>query len=125
MAIKPKKQMPANKGETGGGAPRGGAGRDLGGRSGGASNLTNAIQKRSVKVVKPAPSEQRALENTASTFRTQARKSGLAAKIAEKTVKRGAPKATVKVNSAPARTADAAKAANAKALKAANKGKKK
>lgn len=104
MAIKPKKQMPANKGETGGGAPRGSGG---------------------VKVIKSAPKPQRALENAASTFKTGTAKDGSAAKVGAKSVKTGAPKSTVKINSAPKNSPDAAKAANDKALKAANKGKKK
>lgn len=80
-AMKPKKQMPANKGETGGGIRSAGTG--------------------SVRVLKPAPKAQRALENAGSTLKTNMAKSGDAAKIAAKSVKTGAPKSTVKINSAP------------------------
>ncbi len=103
MAIKPKKQTPSNRGETGGGAPRGG----------------------SVRVLKPAPKAQRDLENSASKSRAEGAKSGLSAKLGAKGVMTGSPKSTVKINSAPKKSPDAARAANAKALKAANKGKKK
>ena len=109
MAIKPKKQMPANKGETGGGAPRGSGG---------------------VKVIKSAPKPQRALENAASTFKTGTAKDGSAAKVGAKSVKTGAPKSTIKINSGKSNNKGFDKVGgklsnDAKALKAANKGKKK
>lgn len=104
MAIKPKKVI-SSRGEGGvGGAARGGG-------TGG-----------SVKVVKEPFQKAR---NSAETINVNARKSGLMARLREQEVKQSKPAKVVKINSAPAKSPDAAKAANAKALKAANKGKKK
>jgi|688.fasta_scaffold1722670_2 hypothetical protein len=88
-----------------------------------ASKATDKIAKNSVKTV-PSDNILRARKNLESTVNTIAAKSGgLAKRDASfvKTKKMG----TIKVNSAPAKSADAAKkSADAKALKAANKKKK-
>lgn len=82
MAIKPKKQMPANKGETGGGV-RGGIG----------NKIKAAITKKSpakplkepksaVKVVPPMPPAMRKAMNDYATSNSMRMKSGKAAKDA-------------------------------------------
>ena len=68
---------------------------------------------------------QRKSANQAATNTAAERKSGALAKTTGSRVMTGKPKGTIKINSAPAKSADAAKkAADAKALKAANKKKK-
>jgi len=95
-----------------------------------ASKATDKIAKNSVKV-KPGTKAgsmadaERKIKNAAATNLATARKSGELAKATGLRVMTGKPKGTIKINSAPAKSADAAKkAADAKALKAANKKKK-
>ena len=66
-----------------------------------AKTKAEKIAKNSVRVVSKSPDEARKLKNAGSTFKTEAAKSGLAAKVGAKSVKTGTPKTTVKVNSAP------------------------
>ena len=80
----------------------------------------------SVKVVKPQSAAKRLEKNAAEKSRVETAKSGAWAKYGSDSVKSMKPAKVVKINSAPAKSADAAKkSADAKALKAANKGKKK
>ena len=96
--------MRSDRPETAGGGTRGsGVGRDIGGRSGGASNLTNAIQKRSVRVV-PADKLSRASKNIKSNEKVQNAKSGTTAKRGALDVKQSKPAKVVKINSAPKKT---------------------
>jgi hypothetical protein len=102
-------------------------GFDIGGRSGGASNLTNAIQKRSVKVVKPTKAAVRLEKNSMAKAKADTAATGAMARYYAGQIEknRQLPSKVVKINSAAkAKSADAAKSANAKALKAANKKKK-
>jgi hypothetical protein len=110
------------RGESGSVPFRGGMGRDAGGRSGGASNLANAIQKRSVKVV-PSDKLKGVSKNIKSNEAVQNAKSGTAAKRGALDVKQSKPAKVVKVSSAAAKAAKTKAAAKveAKALKAANK----
>jgi hypothetical protein len=83
---------------------------------------TNYVANRSVKVrTSTNPSEAKRM-NEFSTAKTKDRASGATAKRESAAVKQSKPAKVVKINSAPAKSADAAKkAADAKALKAANK----
>jgi len=87
---------------------------------------TNYVANRSVKVrTSTNPSEAKRM-NEFSTAKTNDRASGATARRESAAVKQMKPAKVVKINSAPAKSADAAKkSADAKALKAANKGKKK
>jgi hypothetical protein len=95
--------------------------------SGGGGGVTGgtggASRGGSVKVKRPLPQGNKVMNDNASEI-AKLRKSGEFAKRSEKNVvtkKMG----TIKINSAPAKSADAAKSrADAKALKAANKKKK-
>ena len=82
---------------VGGGAGRG-VGRDIGGRSGGASNLTNAIQKRSVRVMPAKPQGNKGM-NSNSREIADLRKSGELAKRSAKQVKQSKPAKVVKIKS--------------------------
>jgi hypothetical protein len=86
---------------------------------------TTYVANRSVKVRNSTnPSEAKRM-NEFSTAKTNDRASGATAKRESAAVKQSKPAKVVKINSAPAKSADAAKkAADAKALKAANKKKK-
>lgn len=80
------------------------------------------IAKNSVKVVKPQGKLANASTNIKAKERAQDIASGSRAKRESANVKQTKPAKVVKINSAPAKSADAAKkAADAKALKAANK----
>lgn len=83
---------------------------------------TNYVANQSVKVrTGTNPSEARRM-NKASTASTNDIASGATAKRESAAVKQSKPAKVVKINSAPAKSADAAKkTADAKALKAANK----
>jgi len=111
-----------SRGGMAGGARTSSVGRDAGGRSGGASNLTNAIQKRSVRVV-PSDKLKGASQNIKSNEAVQNAKSGTTAKRGALDVKQSKPAKVVKVNSASAKAAKTKAAAKveAKAIKAANK----
>ena len=94
----PKQNISAT---NGGGAPVSGkSGYDVGGRSGGASNLTNAIQNRSVRVVS-ADSLKRTSTNIKSNEAVQNAKSGTAAKRGALDVKQSKPANVVKIDSNP------------------------
>jgi hypothetical protein len=110
------------RGGMAGGTRTSSVGRDAGGRSGGASNLANAIQKRSVKVV-PADKLKGVSKNIKSNEAAQNAKSGTTAKRGALDVKQSKPAKVTKVNSAPAKSEKTKTAAKveAKALKAANK----
>lgn len=85
-----------------------------------------AASTPNVRVVKAEGGPYRwETRNDISTMMAWRRQSGEYAKTSANKVVKGAPSRTIKVNSAPKRTPDAARSANAKALKAANKGKKK
>ena len=94
---------------------------------------TEQVARNSVKVRKPdpqVPNDVRIARNNNATKMAARMKSGELAKTTGSRVNTNPPlgktKTTVKINSAPAKSADAAKkSADAKALKAANKGKKK
>jgi hypothetical protein len=97
-----------------------------------AAKATDKIAKNSVKVVKPdpqVPNDVRIARNNNATKMAARMKSGELAKTTGSRVNTNPPlgktKTTVKISSKPAKSADAAKkAADAKALKAANKKKK-
>ena len=93
-------------------------GRDIGGRSGGASNLTNAIQKRSVRVVS-SDKLKGVSKNIKSNEAVQNAKSGTAAKRGALDVKQSKPAKVVKINSSTKSTSKTK--TDSKALKAANK----
>lgn len=102
------------RGESGGVPARMGGGAGAASRGG------------SVKVIKAMSKRDRDFKNKGAEINAKAYKSGEAVKAGEKLQKVMKPAKVVKINSAPAKSADAAKkAADAKALKAANKGKKK
>jgi hypothetical protein len=84
------------------------------------------IAKNSVKVINPMSKRDRDFKNKGADKAVKAARSGSDVKFGEKVQKVMKPAKVVKINSAPAKSADAAKkSADAKALKAANKGKKK
>ena len=90
-----------------------------------AAKATDKIAKNSVKV-KDAnkPSLNKALNENETRYTNDLKSGKLAARASER-VKQMKPAKVVKINSAPAKSADAAKkSADAKALKAANKKKK-
>ncbi len=92
-------------------------------RMGGASS--GASRGGSVKVIKAMSKRDRDFKNKGADKAVKAAKSGSDVKVGEKVQKVMKPAKVVKINSAPAKSADAAKkAADAKALKAANKKKK-
>lgn len=93
MAIKPKKQTPSNRGETGGGAPRGGS-RGLGGS-------------------KPAPKPKVSLKPEPSNVTIKPGKYTLGPESANAANKR--------ILAERSRTSPATKSAEKRALKAANK----
>jgi hypothetical protein len=98
-------------------------GRRSGGSTGG-GGVTGGTGG-SVKVIKPQSAAKRLEKNAAEKSRVETAKSGIWAKYGSDSVKSMKPAKVVKINSAPAKSADAAKkAADAKALKAANKKKK-
>ena len=100
-------------------------GFDAGGRSGGASNLTNAIQKRSVKVVKPTKAAVRLEKNSMAKAKADTASTGAMARFEAGQIekKRQLPAKVTKVSSATTKAAKTKAAAKveAKALKAANK----
>lgn len=111
MAIKPKKQMPANKGETGGGVRGASTGRgklkvDKGAAKSNEKIKTEVIQSRSVRVKPGTKSNsmadaQRKSANAIATNTAAERKSGKMAETTAARVMTGKPKTTVKINSAP------------------------
>lgn len=127
----------ANRGEGLGGGARGGSSGYGYGAESKASKLNRkagevvrkaqaeTIAKNSVKVVKPQGKLANASTNIKAKERAQDIASGSRAKRESANVKQSKPAKVVKINSAPKKSPDAAKAANEKALKAANKGKKK
>jgi len=106
MALTPKKQMPANKGETGGGIARG-AGRGYGAESkvvkanrkaGDAIRKmqSETIASNSVKVRKGNPSEAKRLNEFANK-RTEDIASGARAKRESASIKQSKPAKVVKI----------------------------
>jgi hypothetical protein len=88
---------------------------------------TEVIQGNSVRVVKPTKAAVRLEKNSMAKAKADTAKTGAMARYYAGQIEknRQLPSKVVKINSAPAKSADAAKkAANAKALKAANKKKK-
>ena len=80
MAIRPKKQMPANKGETGGGAPRGGRGGVGRAKS---VEVSPNVTVRAPKGKTISPAEQARLKNISKAPKTTKGKSN-ALKASEK-----------------------------------------
>lgn len=99
MAIKPKKQTSSNRGETGGGAPRGGAG--------------NTGRIRPGMGTKPAPKPKVKLNPEPSSVTVKPGKYSLGPESAAAANKR--------LLAERSRTSTASKAAESRALKAANK----
>jgi hypothetical protein len=74
----PKQNPSASNG--GGGPVSGKTGYDIGGRNAGASNLTNAIQNRSVKVIPAQSAEAQRAANSTEDARVMTAKTGAAAR---------------------------------------------
>ena len=112
------------RGESGGVPARmGGVSGTFTPRGGSVAKRAFTRKSSAVKVVPKGSPMQNAIKNNIATARNQRAKSGLEAKYDGKQVVTGKPAATVKINSAskPKPISEAAKKANAKALKAANK----
>ena len=105
-------------GEIGGGASSG-VGRAASGKM-----TSSQVAKNSVKVVAPKGAKYNKDVNNTSASTAESMKTGVYSKMSEKNIKQSKPAKVVKINSA-AKSSGTNKAANAKALKAANKGKKK
>jgi hypothetical protein len=121
MAITPKKQMPANKGETGGGV-RGGSRGGSGERSKRGSNV--GVSSGNGKTGRPVYSsgfEPQSAGKTRAATVTNKRVANKPLQTNKEVLKQTSNKGLAKTTKMVAKSPDAAKAANAKALKAAKK----